>query len=67
MVGGDPTLFNRSERTRMQHLSEEMRIATGGGGSMNINRDQMVFASKKDSLTHKNSSDKMSLAGEQED
>jgi len=63
--GGDPALFNRSERTKMQHLSEEMRIATGG--SMNINRDQMVFASKKDSLTHKNSSDKMSLAGEQED
>jgi hypothetical protein len=41
-----------------------MRVA--GTGSMNINREQMVFVPKKDSLTHKNSSDKMSIAAQSE-
>jgi hypothetical protein len=68
MQGGSVQIFgnDRIERTKLQHLSEEMRVVSG---SMNINRDQMVFVPSKNnkegqnlSLTHKNSSDKMSIA-----
>ena len=68
MQGGNQIFTDgRSEKTKMQHLSEEMRVVVSG--SMNINRDQMIFVPSKNpkekedrSLTHKISSDKISIA-----
>lgn len=67
MQGGGIFSNERSERTKMQHFSEDMKVISG---SMNINREQMVFLptnkqpsnKEQQSLTHKNSSDKISVA-----